>query len=153
MDPQTYFRTLLNFQDCTYVPHLAKLGFVISQYSVLIELCSQLLLSVNRLSAIAYPILHNKFWTRKITFLLFSLGILLSVIPTASRAKQPAAYIDNNGSYIPHLLNPGDQEKNSKISCWIYACFGVLSLSCNLSAWLVHRKQRRMQARTSYCSY
>uniref|UniRef100_A0A1I7UFU6 G protein-coupled receptor n=3 Tax=Caenorhabditis tropicalis TaxID=1561998 RepID=A0A1I7UFU6_9PELO len=97
-------------QDVTYIPHLAKIGFMISQYSVLVEMCAQLLLSINRLSAIVYPIQHNKFWTKQITLILFLSGMILSIAPTAMRATQPAAFIDVNGSYIPYLLNAGDQE-------------------------------------------
>ncbi|CAI2337845.1 unnamed protein product [Caenorhabditis sp. 36 PRJEB53466] len=136
---------IAGWKEWTYIPHLAKLGFVISQYAVLVEMCAQLLLSVNRLSAIVWPIIHNKFWTKKVTLLLFAFGMLLAIIPTASRATQPAAYIDINGSFVPHLVNEGDQEKNSIVTCSIYSFFCGSSLFCNISAWLVHRKQRRMQ--------
>lgn len=92
------------------------MGFMISQYSVLVEMCAQLLLSINRLSAIVYPIQHNKFWTKKITLLLFLSGMILAIIPTASRASQPAAYIHVNGSFIPFLIDAGDQE----VKFWIF---------------------------------
>ncbi|PIC45815.1 hypothetical protein B9Z55_005712 [Caenorhabditis nigoni] len=136
---------IAGWKEVTYIPYLAKVGFMISQYSVLVEMCAQLLLSINRLSAIVYPILHNKFWTKKATLTLFSAGMLISIIPTASRAAQPSAYIHLNGSYIPHLINPGDQETNSKVTCLIYIFFCISSLSCNLLACCVHRKQKRLQ--------
>ncbi|CAP23580.2 Protein CBR-SRV-2 [Caenorhabditis briggsae] len=136
---------IAGWKEVTYIPYLAKAGFMISQYSVLVEMCAQLLLSINRLSAIVYPILHNKFWTKKATLTLFLTGMLISIIPTALRAAQPSAYIHLNGSYIPHLINPGDQETNSKVTCLIYIFFCISSLSCNLLACCVHRKQKRLQ--------
>ncbi|CAL2032937.1 unnamed protein product [Caenorhabditis brenneri] len=136
---------IAGWKDVTFIPYLAKIGFMISQYSVLVEMCSQLLLSINRLSAIVFPIQHNKFWTRQITFLFFLSGMVISIVPTAMRATQPAAYIHVNGSYIPYLLNEGDQEKNSKVTCIIYSLFCASSLSCNLVACFVHRRQKKMQ--------
>ncbi|CAD60413.1 Serpentine receptor class gamma [Caenorhabditis elegans] len=136
---------IVGWEEVTYIPHLAKMGFMISQYSVLVEMCAQLLLSINRLSAIVYPIQHNKFWTKKITLLLFLSGMILAIIPTASRASQPAAYIHVNGSFIPFLIDAGDQENNSKVTCIIYIFFCFFSLLCNMLACFVHRKQKRMQ--------
>ncbi|KAF1765536.1 hypothetical protein GCK72_005488 [Caenorhabditis remanei] len=143
---------LAGWEEITHIPYLAKVGFMISQYSVLVEMCAQLLLSVNRLSAIVYPIQHNKFWTKKITLLLFSLGMLISIVPTASRATQPAAFMNVNGSFIPYLVNRGDQEKNSKVTCLIYSFFCFASLLCNLLACCVHRKQKRMQTQPKLAS-
>uniref|UniRef100_A0A8R1HK52 Serpentine receptor class gamma n=1 Tax=Caenorhabditis japonica TaxID=281687 RepID=A0A8R1HK52_CAEJA len=71
--------------------------------------------------------------------------MLFSLIPTASRFTQPSDYMNVNGSFVPFLTHPGDQEANSKVTVSIYMFFCVSSLLCNIIACIVHRKQKRMQ--------
>ncbi|EPB72555.1 hypothetical protein ANCCEY_08365 [Ancylostoma ceylanicum] len=40
-------------------PYIAKIGFVASQYTCLLELFAQLSLSINRFTAITVPLKHN----------------------------------------------------------------------------------------------
>ncbi|CAD6192256.1 unnamed protein product [Caenorhabditis auriculariae] len=136
---------LSGWQACLSFPLLAKLGFVVSQYATLIELCAQLILSANRLTAIAFPIGHKKIWSRRPTFLLFGCCAVASLIPTLVRIPQPAGYLSVNGSVIPYLINDEDQKQNSLVSCCLYVSFCAASLSFNIAAVLVHSKQRRMQ--------
>ncbi|CAI5440708.1 unnamed protein product [Caenorhabditis angaria] len=124
---------------------LAKLGFMISQYSTLFELCLQFLLSLNRLSAIATPLSHAKLWNPRSTHLLILLSALMCLIPTFSRIHQEAYYFPLHGAVVPSLKNREDQSFNSYVSCAIYISFCVACLICNILAIYVHSKNRKMQ--------
>ncbi|CAB3410961.1 unnamed protein product [Caenorhabditis bovis] len=141
----TAFRfPLAGWEGCLKIPILAKIGFVVSQYSTLLELCALLILSANRLTAIALPITHNQIWSSKRILLIFLVCACTALVPTCVRIPQPAAYFNHSNHFVPYLLNATDQVQNSMVSSCIYTTFCICSLACNIWAISLHQKQRRL---------
>ncbi|CAJ0608456.1 unnamed protein product [Cylicocyclus nassatus] len=126
-------------------PYIAKAGFVISQYVCLIELFAQLSLSVNRFTAIIYPLRHNQLWNKRTTCKLFAICALIALIPTAIRLPQAAGYANVNGKIVPHLIHEEDQKLNSYITSSIYVIFGLSCFLLNVGSLVKHAQQRNLK--------
>ncbi|EYC34015.1 hypothetical protein Y032_0001g20 [Ancylostoma ceylanicum] len=68
-------------------PYIAKIGFVASQYTCLLELFAQLSLSINRFTAITVPLKHNHLFEQQafarrlqLNLLVYSSSFTLAVI-------------------------------------------------------------------------
>ncbi|KAK6733844.1 hypothetical protein RB195_017544 [Necator americanus] len=126
-------------------PYIAKMGFVFSQYACLLELFAQLSLSVNRFTAICFPLRHNRWWTLTRTLKLFAICSLLALIPTAMRLPQEAGYIAVQGKIVPYLIHEEDQKTNSYVSSCIYVFFGLFCFVLNVFSLIKHSQQRNLK--------
>ncbi|CAI4232551.1 unnamed protein product [Auanema sp. JU1783] len=122
---------------------IAKVGFVLSQYACLLELFAQLLLAINRLTAIAYPLTHRWMWSPRSMLFLLLISAFLALLPTAIRFPQKADYQDLGNRVVPMLCNSEDQQLNSVVSCIIYLFFGLTSLILNTTSVCILSKQRK----------
>ncbi|VDP38235.1 unnamed protein product [Heligmosomoides polygyrus] len=91
-------------------PYLAKIGFVVSNFACNIELFVQLILSINRLTAICFPLRHNRLWTTKRTIMCFVGCAAISLAPAITRLYQDAGYFAVDGKAVPYLLHEEDQK-------------------------------------------
>ncbi|KAK5986735.1 Pseudouridine-metabolizing bifunctional protein [Trichostrongylus colubriformis] len=98
-------------------PYIAKIGFTVTNFACNIELITQLMLSINRLTAICYPMKHSR----------------------------DAGYFAVDGKVVPYLINEKDQELNSYISSAIYTFFCMSCFSLNAAALLRHSQQRTLK--------
>lgn len=126
-------------------PYLAKIGFVVSNFACNIELFVQLILSINRLTAICFPLRHNRLWTTKRTIMCFVGCAAISLAPAITRLYQDAGYFAVDGKAVPYLLHEEDQKFNSYISSCIYIFFCVSCFSLNATALLKHSQQRNLK--------
>ncbi|VDL82429.1 unnamed protein product [Nippostrongylus brasiliensis] len=91
-------------------PYIAKLGFVVSNFACNIELFAQLILSVNRLTAIWFPLRHNSWWTLRRTVISFLVCALAASIPAVVKFCQEAGYVAVEGKVVPYLIHEEDQK-------------------------------------------
>ncbi|XGW09418.1 hypothetical protein V3C99_011599 [Haemonchus contortus] len=126
-------------------PYVAKIGFALTNFACNIELFTQLMLSINRLTAICYPMKHSRWWTLKRTIRLFACGATMSMITPVIRIFQDAGYVAVDGKIVPYLINENYQQLNSYISSAIYSSFCISCFSLNAAALFKHSQQRNVK--------
>ncbi|WKX95033.1 hypothetical protein Q1695_011915 [Nippostrongylus brasiliensis] len=126
-------------------PYIAKLGFVVSNFACNIELFAQLILSVNRLTAIWFPLRHNSWWTLRRTVISFLVCALAASIPAVVKFCQEAGYVAVEGKVVPYLIHEEDQKVNSYVSSISYLFFCLSCFSLNIAALLKHSQQRNIK--------
>ncbi|PIO65628.1 hypothetical protein TELCIR_12688, partial [Teladorsagia circumcincta] len=90
--------------------YIAKIGFVLTNFACNIELFTQLMLSINRLTAICYPMKHNYWWTLRRTVICFACAATVSMVTPTIRLLQDAGYVDVSGKIVPYLIEEKDQK-------------------------------------------
>ncbi|KAK6042761.1 hypothetical protein COOONC_19734, partial [Cooperia oncophora] len=96
-------------------PYIAKAGFALTNFSCNIELFTQLMLSINRLTAICYPMKHNRWWTLRRTIIFFACGAIMSMVTPTIRLLQDAGYVEVDGKIVPYLIQEKEQKVRSGI--------------------------------------